>query len=92
MVKYTSHLWLAPTPGSSVPLLPSSLELGPQVQGRAEVSWKHGVDSTLPQTGPVALSHPGSQARPPAHFITGPERAAGPMEAVLSTRGGKIPS
>lgn len=68
------YLSPASTPGSSVPLLPSSLELGPQVRGTAEVSWKCSVDSVLPQTASVALSQPGSQARLPLHFITCPHK------------------
>lgn len=66
---------------------------GPQAQGRAEVSWKRGVDSALPQTAPVALSHPGSRARPPAHCITGPQsEPPGPRELRSAHAEGKFPA
>lgn len=78
VVKYTSHVaisrWLPPQARPSLPLLPSSLELGPQVRATAEVSWKCSVDSVLPQTASVALSQPGSRARLPLHFITCPHK------------------
>lgn len=91
MVKHTSHVpslvGFHPARAHATPsFLPGA---GHGVQGRAEAPWERGVDSALPQTGPVALSQPGCQARPRGISSPAPVSALPGPRTLCSAHRGK---